>query len=173
MSGEVAMTSPDRPQVAILDARPHPLDQLTVNETKVARETVLNARGNSIIEFRAIALEEPPKAEVLAFLDAEHSGSLSSKTERPTRLARVQYDVVHADKSHEYTESVVDIEARWETLHRVVDKMHQPSLTMDEFRVFQDACVASPLFKEAIANFKLPEGFNITIDPWPYGGPDP
>lgn len=43
----------------------------------------------------------------------------------------------------------------------------------DEFRVFQDACVASPLFKEAIAEFKLPEGFNITIDPWPYGGPDP
>lgn len=47
------------------------------------------------------------------------------------------------------------------------------NLNREEFRVFQDACIASPLFKEAIAKFKLPEGFNITIDPWPYGGPDP
>lgn len=43
----------------------------------------------------------------------------------------------------------------------------------EEFRAFEGACIASPLFKEAIANFKLPEGFNITFDPWPYGGPDP
>ncbi len=124
------MNSPHRPQVSSLNAKPHPLGQLTINETKIARGIILNARGNSIIEFRAIALEEPPKAEVLAFLDAEHSGSLNSRTRRPARLARVQYDVVHADKSHEYTESVVDLDARRETLHRVVDKMHQPSLTM-------------------------------------------
>lgn len=43
----------------------------------------------------------------------------------------------------------------------------------EEFRAFEGACIASPLFKEAIANFNLPEGFNITFDPWPYGGPDP
>jgi primary-amine oxidase len=29
------------------------------------------------------------------------------------------------------------------------------------------------LFNEAIAEFKLPDGFTILIDPWPYGGPDP
>lgn len=27
--------------------------------------------------------------------------------------------------------------------------------------------------KDAIAEFELPEGFVVTIDPWPYGGPDP
>lgn len=29
------------------------------------------------------------------------------------------------------------------------------------------------MFKEAMAAFELPEGFVLTIDPWPYGGPDP
>ena len=43
----------------------------------------------------------------------------------------------------------------------------------EEFRAFQDACIASPLWKEAISKLKLPGGFVVTIDPWPYGGPDP
>jgi primary-amine oxidase len=43
----------------------------------------------------------------------------------------------------------------------------------DEFRAFQDACVQSQLWNDAIAKFNLPEGFEISIDPWPYGGPDP
>lgn len=47
------------------------------------------------------------------------------------------------------------------------------TLLRQEYRVFEGACIASPPLKEAIANFKLPEGFNITFDPWPYGGPDP
>lgn len=130
MAVEIATMRPSPPQVLSLSVSLHPLHQLTIDETAIARKTIVNARGSSVIEFRSIALEEPPKAELLAYLDAEHSGSLSSRTRRPARLARVQYDVVRADKSHEYTESVIDIDARRETLHRVVDKMHQPSLTM-------------------------------------------
>lgn len=33
--------------------------------------------------------------------------------------------------------------------------------------------MASPLFKEAISKFNLPEGFVIEIDPWPYGALEP
>jgi primary-amine oxidase len=36
----------------------------------------------------------------------------------------------------------------------------------DEFRAFQDACITSPLYKEAVSQFNLPEGFEVTIDPW-------
>ena len=42
-----------------------------------------------------------------------------------------------------------------------------------ELRAFQDACVSSQLYKDAIAEFQIPKGFVVTIDPWPYGGPDP
>jgi len=34
-------------------------------------------------------------------------------------------------------------------------------------------CYASPLFKDAISEFTLPEGFEVIVEPWPYGGPDP
>lgn len=35
------------------------------------------------------------------------------------------------------------------------------------------ACVQnSPVFKEKLKSVKLPEGFQLVIEPWPYGGPD-
>jgi primary-amine oxidase len=32
--------------------------------------------------------------------------------------------------------------------------------------------MSSPLFQAALAEFKLPEGFEVVIEPWPYGGLD-
>lgn len=37
---------------------------------------------------------------------------------------------------------------------------------------FQDACLESQLWKDAISEFVIPEGFTICIEPWPYGPPD-
>jgi primary-amine oxidase len=42
-----------------------------------------------------------------------------------------------------------------------------------EFDHLVNAVWASPLFKEKIAEFQLPEGFEVVVEPWPYGGPDP
>lgn len=36
-----------------------------------------------------------------------------------------------------------------------------------------DAVWKSSLFKDAIAEFHIPEGFGVVVEPWPYGGPDP
>lgn len=41
-----------------------------------------------------------------------------------------------------------------------------------EFDIFLEVCKASPKFQEAISEFQLPEGFEIIIEPWPYGGLD-
>ena len=35
-----------------------------------------------------------------------------------------------------------------------------------------EACATSPLFKQHLAEFDLPEGFETIVEPWPYGGPD-
>lgn len=39
-----------------------------------------------------------------------------------------------------------------------------------EFAQLQDICLASPLFRDALAEFAIPPHFSIVIDPWPYGG---
>ncbi|KIW99532.1 uncharacterized protein Z518_11271 [Rhinocladiella mackenziei CBS 650.93] len=150
----------------------HPLDQLSSEEVNIARQAVLDARKATIL-FRNIYTAEPPKAKLIKFLDAEHAGTLTSGTPRPPRQARVQYDVVFEDRSHEYMESVIDIASGTEVDHRQVDKNLQQSLTVDEFREFNEVCVKSEIFKNAIKELSLDEKFEIAIDPWPYGGPDP
>lgn len=46
------------------------------------------------------------------------------------------------------------------------------SLHRDEFGIFVETCEASPLYQAALAEFRLPEGFEVVIEPWPYGGMD-
>lgn len=153
-------------------AQKHPLDQLSGDEVHIARQAVLDARKASIL-FRNIFTAEPAKAELVKFLAAEHAGSLSAETPRPPRQARVQYDVVFEDRSHEYMESIIDIASGKEVDLRRVDKTSQQSLTVDEFQEFNAVCFESEIFKKAIKELNLDEKFEVAIDPWPYGGPDP
>lgn len=132
MTAQKEIPLPIRPsgiEAAMVSSVPHPLDPLSKAEFEKARQCIISARGNDVvIRFRAIYREEPPKNEMVPFLEAEHSGGITSHTQRPARLAMVQYDVVGSDKSHEYTHSVVDLSTGNETEHRVIVKMHQAAL---------------------------------------------
>lgn len=150
----------------------HPLAILTEEETNLARDVVRAAHPNTVIDFREIYLQEPPKGQLLEFLAIEHAGRLSPTTPRPPRLALCQYDVIGADRVPSYEESVIDIGTRSRIKHTVVGKQHHAALTLSEFDTLVDQCMKSPLFQSALADFKLPEGFEVVIEPWPYGGLD-
>lgn len=167
VNGEVASAPPPASKVV----HQHPLDQLSKREVDITRDVILKAR-QSLILFRNVFAVEPPKAHMIKFLAAEHAGTLSAETSRPPRQARVQYDVISEDKSHQYMESIVDLASATEVSSRTGEKHLQQALTVDEFREFNEAVVHSELFKKAVAEFELPEGFEVAIDPWPYGGPD-
>lgn len=132
MSADQAPTIPQRPNgsAASRISVPHPLDQLSIAECEVARRSILKLRGSDVaIQFRSIALEEPPKGELCKFLDAEHSGAVNSQTTRPARIAKAQYDVVNVKKEVAYTESWIDVESGKEVKHRAVDRPHHAALT--------------------------------------------
>lgn len=118
----------DEGQQPLIMPGPHPLDQLSSDEVSRASGVVLSAR-RALLQFRAIFLEEPSKVELAPYLEAEHRGTLTIKSQRPARLARLHYDVINDDRTHDYTESVVDVSAGKEVLHRIVHKKHQPALT--------------------------------------------
>ena len=141
----------------------HPLDPLSAQEIDVARQVVLNSSQIPVV-FRSIFTQEPAKASLVKYLEAEHSNDLHNAT-KPPRQARAQYDVINPDRTRDYLESVVDLDTKTVVLHRIVEKQHQPALTIDEFRAFQDACLRSPLWKDAIDKLQLPEGFEVVIDP--------
>jgi len=151
---------------------PHPLSTLSVEETRRARDIILAVHHDVVVDFREIYLQEPVKEELKKYLDLEHSARLSPTSPRPPRLAKCQYDIIGADKILEYHESIVDINLKRCVKHEAVGKQHHAALTLWEFETLVNVCKASPLFQAAIAEFKLPEGFKVVVEPWPYGGLD-
>lgn len=150
----------------------HPLAILSETETNLARDVVKAAHPKTVIDFREIYLQEPPKAQLLEFLAIEHAGRLSPTTPRPPRLALAQYDVIGSDRIPQYQESVIDLATAKRIQHTVVGKQHHAALTLTEFDTFVERAMSSPLFQQAISEFDLPEGFEVIIEPWPYGGLD-
>lgn len=100
----------------------HPLKDLSEAEFKLAGDVVKKLYTSEVtLFFRAIYLQEPKKAELIPFLQAEHEGTLDDSTPRPPRRARLQYDVIKNGKLPEYTTSIVDLETKTEA-ERIVAK---------------------------------------------------
>lgn len=150
----------------------HPFQILSQEETSRARDIVLAQHDNEVVDFREIYLKEPAKADMVAFLELEHAGQLSSTSPRPARLAKCQYDVIGSDKIPYYHESIVDVDNGTRVKHEIIGKQHQAALTLDDFAILVDTCKSSKLFQDAIAEFEIPEGYEVVVEPWPYGGLD-
>jgi primary-amine oxidase len=109
---------------------PHPLLPLNIGESHYARHIVRSNHAQSIIDFRTISLEEPPKSELQPFLELENNGLLSPNTPRPARVARVTYDVIDSDKVAKYYESLVDIRKGKAISSEIVEKPAHAALTL-------------------------------------------
>lgn len=151
---------------------PHPLRPLTEQELSLARNAVFEKHGGDGIGlfFRSVYVDEPKKEDLVQFLIAEHGGQ-SPRTTVP-RQVTVLFDRIEngVPRLHE---SIVDVRTKEIRRTRTFPAYCQTSYTAAEFGEFHDVCVASEMFQEAIKEFSLPEGFVVTIDPWPYGGLDP
>lgn len=109
---------------------PHPLSQLSLEETALARDVIRQSHPDTLLNFRVIFLLEPPKAEVEAYLELEHSGKLNASSQRPARLAQAWYDVIGSSRVPQYHETVVDLRTANITEKKVIDATSQASLSM-------------------------------------------
>lgn len=136
------------------------------------KDVILAEYKNELVIVREIWLQEPPKQVLKKYLELEHSGSLTASSPRPARCAAAQYDVVGSDKIPCFHEAVVDVEKRNFVKHEIISKEQHAPLKLAEFDVLVDTVKASDEFQKAMAEFEIPEGFEIVVEPWPYGGPD-
>ena len=109
---------------------PHPLNALSISECDKVRDGVLRARGtDTVVKFRTIFLSEPIKKELIPYLEAERTGSVSEDIQRPARLGLAHYDIIQADRSVQYHESTIDISTGKEVKHRPIGEPHFSALT--------------------------------------------
>src|SRR5436190_1286163 len=68
----------------------HPLDPLSAEEISLASDLVKKAHMSKRVQFRYVTLLEPPKKDMMVYLDKEAAGE---KVEAPPRLAESAYSI--------------------------------------------------------------------------------
>ena len=116
--------------------------------------------GNTNLIFRVITLSEPPKAELVKFLELESLGHPNATY--PSRIAKVQ--TYQDGVLHEYK---VDVNLQTILDHQVLHGRH--SYIDPEFmRKVEAACLADSHVQEEIKAQQLPKGAVVVVEPWAY-----
>ncbi|KAJ5525135.1 hypothetical protein N7494_011785 [Penicillium frequentans] len=147
------------------NSKPHPFDPLTPVEITQAAKIVQDELPGALPNFRVITLQEPPKNEMLHFLEQEDHGQ--SHASRPARKARVQVIIRTQSDSNEMVELIVNLDQAV-----VCKKDHLPGkhpyIDSAYMQAVESACRADPRIEAEIQKLKLPEGSTVVIEPWAY-----
>ncbi|KAL4778541.1 copper amine oxidase [Aspergillus varians] len=144
----------------------HPFDPLSPAEiSKVAAVVRAHFPGQSPA-FTFITLKEPPKLEMLPFLESEHRGP--PVTTRPARISHVQV-VLRGDKGpNQLVELLVNLDA-----NQVISSEHlvgrHSYIDSDYMRLVEKACLADSRVQDEIKKLKLPANATVVVEPWAYG----
>jgi primary-amine oxidase len=142
----------------------HPLDPLTPAEIKKAADVVRAAYPPaSPIHFKAITLDEPAKAAVITYLEAEHGGSPLPIV---PRSAYVLYVTTNTNKTFEAT--VDFLTGKLATNVQIPDDCHAAADTSELVEI-EEIALSAPEVKAELQRLNLPKDAIVACDPWTYG----
>ncbi|KAF2012117.1 hypothetical protein BU24DRAFT_425953 [Aaosphaeria arxii CBS 175.79] len=162
MSTEAIATSPAASTAKSVAT--HPLAPLSAQElTSAASIIKASWPAHTDLHFKVVTLEEPPKAEVLKYLDAEHQ-----KTSLPSisRKAFVNYYIRNTNKFHE---AIVDLSTGHVVSNVLLGPFFHANGDGEEIVAIEKAVLQDESVKAEIAKLQLPEGTVVISDPWIYG----
>ena len=189
MSAEQIVES--TPAIGVVKHVPnHPLSPLTASEITRSAELIRTLYPSETnLQFKAITLEEPEKAQLVPFLEAEHCGTNTPHIDRkafvnyyirntvcsnpfgcnPLRLyslLRPDSLIVPQDKFHE---AIINLTHQHVESHfRLGPNIHSPG-DGEELILIEKVALEDAGVKAEIAKLQLPEGTVVIIDPWIYG----
>ncbi|KAL2410489.1 Copper amine oxidase 1 [Exophiala dermatitidis] len=143
---------------------PHPLDPLTPKEISRTAHHVRAAFPDREAYFRVITLLEPPKAEMINFLEVESTNGFPKS--RPARVAVVQVFLGPRDSEH-FFQLDVDVVSGKIIKREQLSGCH-PHVDANDMQKIEQACLNDPEVRAAIEEMQLPEEAVIKIEPWTY-----
>ncbi|KAL8768411.1 MAG: hypothetical protein Q9209_005317 [Squamulea sp. 1 TL-2023] len=156
---------PLRPTVGVANRiSSHPLSPLTASEITSAVQLVQSLYPrNTSLQYKAVTLEEPKKAVLVPYLEAEHNGGRKPSIERRVFIC---YYIRNTDKFHE---AVINLtRQRVESNVRLSQGIHGPG-DAEEILLVEKIALEDEGVRNEIAKLKLPEGTAVISDPWIYG----
>lgn len=115
--------------------------------------------------FRVITLQEPPKNQMIQFLDKEHRKQPTGPA--PARCARIEVVVKAYNGDNELFELLVDLDQE-----KVIAKQHQRGkhsyIDAAYVKQVEAACLANEEVQAEIRTLDLPPGASVVVEPWAY-----
>lgn len=143
----------------------HPFDPLSPDEISRTVTIVRPHFGVQEPNFRVITLREPPKQEMIPFLDNEHGNGSSNCA--PTRCARVEVVDKLPENENALFELLVDLDH-----DKVIAKQHQRGkhsyIDTTFMQQVEAACLANKDVQDQIRVLDLPQGSSVVVEPWAY-----
>jgi primary-amine oxidase len=162
----------------------HPLAALSAEELKIVSGLIKGLYPSTIeINFKVLTLKEPPKEQVLSYLEAEHAGGDALiKHAAPDRRAWVNYYIKNTARhiqrldldanwllQSKFHEATVNITGRKVEQHVLLGaNIHAPG-DGAEIIAMEQIALADESVRAEIKKLKLPEGAIVMCDPWIYG----
>lgn len=145
----------------------HPFESLKDEELRIAAKLVKDAYPGKDIHFAQIDRADPPKSEMLKYLELEKTGKTLPV------IPRVVYCYYYTDTTPTFNKALVNV-----TYKHVITKTQLPKgvvgpTLIDDGRLLEQYGLNHPIVKAEIAKLKLPPGFVAVSDNWIYGTDDP
>lgn len=141
----------------------HPLDPLAPSEVSQISSLLKKLSPDHSLHFKIINIDEPPKAQLRAYLKAERSGSPLPPL--PRRASALYY---HRGTSHLF-KATVNVDKSTVELVEQLDSHFHGQADGNEILEMRDACLSNPKVLERIEAYKLPPHLKVVCDTWPYG----
>ena len=123
--------------------------------------------AKNTFSFRVVSLSEPPKAELIPFLEAERLGLPSPNRPYPPRITFAHY---YLDGRKEFYRAYVDVSQEPPVVisnEKLPYSRHAIS-DPEEMVLIEKACLENPKIKKVIAGLSIPPGSQVVIDPQVY-----
>lgn len=142
----------------------HPFDPLTADEITKAANIVRGAFQEQTLNFRVVTLKEPPKNDMIKYLDHEHR---KVTADRPTRCARVEIIASNVLGPNELWELHVDLDNKTIANREHLKGKHS-YIDASYMKDVERACLANEEVQKAIVTLDLPPESSVIIEPWAY-----
>lgn len=109
--------------------------------------------------FRVITVAEPPKHEMVTFLEHEHSGT---PTTPPKRIAKV-----HVYVSKTFHEMLVNLDTKTVLSNKILQGRHS-HVDSAYMKQVEEACLEDSRVQAEIKALRLPENATVIVEPWTY-----
>ncbi|KAF4468704.1 primary-amine oxidase [Fusarium albosuccineum] len=146
----------------------HPFDPIRPDEIQLACQILRASFKQTTLRFKTIEIKEPPKQDVIPYIEAERLGK-----PLPAKPARTIYALFHRLDSGAFIKALVNLDAKSVSSAKQLPAYVQGPVDVDEMMDIEKICLEHPDVIKEIEKMKLPKGVTVCNDPWIYGTDDP